>query len=116
MIASADDEEFFQVSPDGALAISVRNDVDGEKLIGFHGFEWQVQVSSLSEEQGKETAAALDDFVKNILDDRSIIAVLRKHGEIVDVWVTDDPESDREFLQPGEELAFRNWSGAKLDV
>ena len=115
MIAPNDDEHHYHVSPDGLLAISVSNDIDGERLVGFHGFDWKVTVSSLSDESALEQDAALERFISDILEDRFTIAVLKRHGELTDVWVTDDPESDRQFLQAGEELVFRSWSGKILD-
>ena len=99
------------VSPDGALALTIAEDVDGEELIGFHGFEWTVQVSVLGELSGKPAEEAKQIFVDEIRSDQLLIAVLYRFGEVTDIWVTDDPEMDKNYLKANEELVFRHWSG-----
>ncbi len=99
------------VSPDGALALTIAEDVDGEELIGFHGFEWTVQVSVLGELSGKPAEDAKQAFVEEIRSDQLLIAVLYRFGEVADIWVTDDPEMDKNYLQANEKLVFRYWNG-----
>lgn len=98
------------VSPDGALALTIAEDVDGEELIGFHGFEWAVQVSVLGELSGKPAEDAKQAFVEEIRSDQLLIAVLYRFGEVADIWVTDDPEMDKSYLKANEELVFRHWN------
>ena len=106
--------DVYHVSADGVLALTIVNDVDGEELIGFHGFDWSVQVSILSEVAGTSQDVARKKFIDDVLNDRSIIAVLSVHGETADVWITDEPKMDLKFLKEGENLSFRYWSGAKV--
>lgn len=114
MIAEQSDENPFHISPDGSLALSAIDGVDGEKQVGFHGFDWKLEVSALSTECVPEPEEALEQFIEDVLEDRSIIAVLSKHGEMIDVWVTEDPKSDRSYVRDGEELHFRFWSGIRV--
>ena len=100
----------FVVSDDGLLALSVYEDTDGESLIGFHGYEWRLQASSLVEDEA-QLEDAIDAYFRNVVEDRAMIAVLSEHGEIVDVWVTESPGDDQEYVRPGETLSFRTWSG-----
>ena len=101
------------VSPDGLLALSVTEDVDGDQLIGFHGFDWQVQASVLSEVTGLPVAQARQEFIDEVLNDNLLVAVLYQHEEIGDIWVTEDPEMDQSLLKPHEKLIFRYWSGKR---
>ncbi|MEM7477564.1 MAG: hypothetical protein AAF483_21465 [Planctomycetota bacterium] len=103
-------ENYF-VSPDGLLALTIVHDIDGEQLLGFHGFDWQVQISVLAEVTGLPAEQAKQEFIDDILSDKLLIAVLYQHNELGDIWVTDDPEMDKSFLKPNEKLEFRYWSG-----
>ncbi len=107
---SANDDQFF-TSPDGLLALAVVCTPEGETLIGFHGFEWYLQANSLTESSGLQEHLAIEKFVNDVLENRSLIAVLIVDGDIVDVWVTELPESDRSYCRDGETLLFRYWSG-----
>lgn len=106
------DEGVFHVSPDGLLALCMVRDVDGEWLLGFHGHDWNIQVSVLSELTGLSPEEATRQFVDDVLQDRAIIAILKSHGEIADVWVTESPKIDLQYVKEGESLSFRYWSGA----
>lgn len=102
------------VTSDGLLALTIVEDTDGESLIGFHGFEWNVQISELSELSGVSRPQALQDFLDDLFHDRSLIAVLSRRGEVVDAWITDDPQIDLQYIQEGEQLSFRYWSGTEV--
>lgn len=107
---SEDDEPICHVSPDGLLALIVVSDAEGETLIGFHGFDWHVTASALSHLSGLSELAACAKFVEDVLQNRATIAVLESHGEVLDIWVTDSPQTDLQVLKEGESLSFRYWS------
>ena len=117
MISPADENQetpedrIFVVSPDGELALTVEIDVDGECLLGFHGFEWRQLGSVICEQYGTAIDEACESYLQNIITDGAVIAVLSSHGEKSDVWVTEDPNEDLQYLKDGESLAFRYWSG-----
>lgn len=106
-----EDDRIFVVSPDGELALTMEIDVDGECLLGFHGFEWRQQGSVLCEMYGTSVDEACQSFLQNIINDGAVIAVLSCHGDRADVWVTEDPREDLRYLKDGEKLEFRYWSG-----
>lgn len=111
----SNEEPVYHVSPDGKLALTVIGDVDGEQLIGFHGFDWSVQMSILGEVTGTSPREAGMQFIQDVLQDKAMIAVLLSQGMITDVWITEDPKVDRNYLKPGEELQFRYWSGKSAE-
>lgn len=116
MIAPTSDEPsgedgIWHVSQDGTLAISVTSDVDGERLIGFHGFEWSLPASSLLADRQDSLDDAIQRFVDDVLQDQAVIAVLSRHNEVTDIWITEAPQEDLQYLQQGETLLFRYWSG-----
>lgn len=113
---SAEDDANFHVSPDGLLALRVVRDVDGEELIGFHGFDWSVQIRILSELSGVPAEAAKQAFIDKVLSDVAIIAILKTQGVMMDAWVTEEPHIDLKFLKAHEEIEFRYWSGARPQI
>ncbi len=116
MIASPDHQDSgdapeYHCSPDGLLALTVVDDSEREQTVRFHGFDWHTDASTLAELTGLSPEEAVRGFVDDVLHDRSLIAVLTIDGEVDDVWVTDSPESDLQFMLDGEQLQFRYWSG-----
>ena len=111
--AKPEEDRIFLVSPDGDLALTMEIDIDGECLLGFHGFEWRQQGSVLSEQHGTTVDLACQTFIKQVIEDQAIIAVLSRHGERTDIWITEAPDDDLEYLQEGESILFRYWSGRK---
>lgn len=101
----------FHTSPDGQLALSIASDLSGETIIGFHGFDWAMEASHLAEASGLSLLEATQQFVRDILEDRSIIAILTVDGDVEDIWITEHPQSDLEQCTEAEELSFRYWSG-----
>ena len=98
-------------SPDGYLTLAVERLPDGDTAIGFRGFRWHTHADILASMSGCSEEAAVRDYVDSVLGDRAVIAVLWIDDAISDVWITDDPESDRQNSQPNEDLRFRYWSG-----
>jgi hypothetical protein len=127
MIAKPESSEpEMHISPDGALALCVTPEVEGETMIGFHGFDWAISATQLSEfedcDRSSIDAAQLhksepvQKYVQTILADEAIIAVSVRGEEITDAWVTEFPQDDLQFCSDDEQLQFRYWSGKAAQV
>jgi len=100
------------VSPDDQLRFVVEHDEQNVSL-GFEGFPWHTHADVLASEFGTSEELAVKRFVRDLLSDRSILAVSRIGGTIRDVWITADPTADLRHKSDGETLEFRYWSGEK---
>ena len=98
------------MSDDGLLKLIVCREDDGDTAIGFEGFDWHTHTDLLASSWGLSEPDALRRFVDEVLDDRAIIAVSRARGEVRDVWITDDPDSDLRYKTADETIEFRHWS------
>jgi len=85
---------------------------DGEVTIGFEGVPWHTHGDMLAATSGKPVETAVEDYVRDVVESRSVIAVVKKAGSIIDVWISSDPEKDRTYLQVGETLELRRWNGS----
>lgn len=111
-----EDETPFFTSPDGQLALTVQTDVDGEVLVGFHGFDWNIQASQLADTRRIDAEQAVEQFMEEIMNDDHLIAVLKIEDDITDVWITELPDVDAELCQAEESIEFRYWSGKNFDT
>jgi hypothetical protein len=102
-------EEHF--SPDGSLTFGVEDLGGGDVAIGFCGFPWHTHADILASMSGRSEDEAVRAYVDTVLDDSAVIAILSVDGVVSDVWITDDPESERQYIEPNENLQFRYWSG-----
>jgi len=109
--ADNSDDQIVYTSPDGLLVLLITPDVEGETMVSFHGFEWAIAGSELPG-AAENLDLAIKDYVASVMDDSAIIAVLMQDGEMTDVWITEDPESDIECNSSDESILFRRWSGA----
>jgi hypothetical protein len=100
-------------SPDGLLTLAVDALKDGDVAIGFHGYPWHTHADILASTDSMDETDAVRQFIDNVLNDRSLIAVQLIDGHIHDVWITDDPANDRKYRQSNEEIQFRYWSGRR---
>jgi hypothetical protein len=98
------------VSPDNQLRFVVDHDEQDVRL-GLEGFPWHTHASVLASQFGTSEELAVNKFVRDLLSDRSILAVSRIGGTIRDVWITADPQSDLRYKSDDEVLEFRYWSG-----
>lgn len=98
------------ISPDGILRFIIERD-DTDVSLGFAGHAWHTHADILAAAVGAPEQEAVDSFVEDLLNDRSVIAVSRVGGVIQDVWVTDDPVSELRYQSEGEDIEFRYWSG-----
>ncbi len=117
MIASPEPEEQeLHVSPDGQLALCISPNVEGETMIGFHGFDWAMAASQLPDSLGQTALQIAQDYANLIINDDALIAVLRVDGEMVDVWVTEFPHEDLNCAEAHEQVSFRRWSGVAVRI
>jgi hypothetical protein len=101
------------VSPDGSLRFQVVTSDSGEISLGFVGFAWHTHADVLAAVAGEPQAEAVKRFVHDLLASRAVIAVSRVTGEIRDIWVTDDPVRESQYLSEGEEVELRYWDGRR---
>ena len=100
------------ISPDNRLRLVVDYDEKDVRL-GFKGFPWHTHADLLASQFGTSEELAVERFVRDLLSDRSILAVSRIEGTIRDVWITADPQSDLLYTSDDEVLEFRYWSGGQ---
>ena len=100
------------VSPEGQLRFVVDYD-EKDVSLGFEGFPWHTHADLLASEFGISEELAVERFVRDLLSDRSILAVSRIEGTIRDVWIIADPQSDLLYNSDNEVLEFRYWSGGQ---
>ena len=98
------------VSLDNQLRFVVEHD-EQDVSLGFEGFPWHTHADVLASVFGTSEELAVKRFVRDLLSDRSILAVSRIGGTIRDVWITADPQSDLRYNSDEEVLEFRYWSG-----
>jgi hypothetical protein len=96
------------VSPDGKLCLIVET-VDNDRSVGFEGYSWHTHGDILARLYELDAEAAIEKFIKQITNGELVIAVLSKCGNVTDIWVSDDPQS--ETLSAGETIQFRLWDG-----
>jgi hypothetical protein len=101
------------ISPDNQLRFVVDHN-EQDVSLGFEGFPWHTHADVLASEFGTSQELAVKQFVRDLLSDRSIIAVSRIGGAIRDVWISADPQSDLLYKSDDEVLEFRYWSGAQV--
>jgi hypothetical protein len=101
------------VSPGGGLRFLVVTGDDGDIALGFDGFPWHTHADMLAAVTGLPESDAVEQFLRDLLGSRAVIAVLRVGGKIKDVWVTDDPGSESRDLSEGESVELRLWDGRK---
>lgn len=99
------------LSPDGTLTLAVEVAKDGACSIGFRGFAWHTHADMLAAVASMDKTRAVRQFVDDVLNDRSLIAVQVLDGKLHDVWITDDPTKDFKYRPPNEQIQFRFWSG-----
>ncbi len=99
------------VSPDGRLRFTVHSDADGDVTLGFEVFPWHTHADLLAG-AGATESDAVEQFVQELLGNRSVIAISRIGGEVRDVWITYDPASESRYLSEGESVELRYWDGS----
>ncbi len=72
-------------SPDASLRFVVQRDKDGGVSIGFEGFARHTHADVLAATYGIANEAAVKRFVGDLLNNRSIIVILRRGKTVVDI-------------------------------
>lgn len=100
-------------SPDQALTL-IAEQCGGDFQVGFEGMPWHTHGDILARIAGMEERAAVERFIDELVHGQRVIALLRKDGALIDVWISDDPAKDAAYPQPGEMLEFRTWDGTRV--
>ena len=90
--------------PSGLVISTARNDL----TIGFR--DWHTHGDVLTAYNCGSPLDCTVAFVEWILTDEVLIAISIVNGGFRDAWVTDDPEEDRRYVQPNEQLLIGSWS------
>ncbi len=96
-------------SPDGALVLELFEEND--YCLGFQGQAWHTHGDMLVPEYGETPKEAASAFFESVIADEQPICVSKRQGRKTEVWVTDAPEKEQKYLELGELLVVRFWSG-----
>lgn len=104
------------VSPDGILRFHVVTGDDGDVTLGFDGFPWHTHGDILAATTGLSTAEAVRQFIADLLGAESVVVLWSVDGELRDVWVSDNPSDDSNYVDAlsagnGESVQSRYWDG-----
>jgi len=104
------------VSSDGQLCFRVITDEDCDVTLGFAGFPSHTHADILSELTGLPKAEAVRQYIADLIGGQSVIVLWSVSGELRDVWVSDDPTKDANYLstpyaESGESVVMRYWDG-----
>ena len=104
------------ISPDGLLIFSVLQfpDEDNDISLGFENFEWHTHADILASTSGLTEENAIRQFVDNLLNNKTVIVVMKKENKITQVWITEDPLSELKYKEDDEVLEFRYWNGQQF--
>jgi hypothetical protein len=102
-------------SPDGALRFRVTKE-HGDITLGFENFLWHTHGDLLAWWYACPEEAAVKRFIEDLVQSRTMIAIARRDGRIVDIRVTDDPQAGLRWKPYGETLEFRYWNGTAAHV
>jgi len=98
-------------SPDGLLMLAVETLKGDDVAIGFRGYPWHTHADILASINSTNESSAVREFIDDVLNDRSLIAVQIIDGHMQDIWITNDPTNDCKYKQANKEIRFRYWSG-----
>lgn len=97
-------------SPDGLLRLRVWTSA-GDVTLGFEGFGWHTHADILAATYGMSQEAAVERFLQSVLENKEVIVISRKGSEILDVWITDDPQRELRHDSEDEAIECRFWDG-----
>lgn len=108
------------ISPDGNLELAITIDEDGGLIVGFlspgsgePSFYGHIHPEMFVTNEGLSTEEYASRVVNRTLEDKEVIVLFHRNGELVDINWTDDPLLDLEDLEEGEKVEFRDWSGKR---
>jgi hypothetical protein len=102
-------------SPDGLLRFLVQTADDGVVCLGFDGYLWHRHPNELTTAGGLSEQEAVERYVRDLIENRAVIAVWWAGEKATAVWVTEDPGSETLFLPPGISVELRYWNGTHWD-
>jgi hypothetical protein len=114
------------ISVDGLLRFVACRDYDGDMTLGFavvcregdndmtSRFYGHTHADILASLYGLPETEAVRNYIDDILEDRTVIAVSRIDDGIRDIWVSDAPVSELSYKPSEETIEFRYWSGRRL--
>lgn len=116
MVSEQTREVSRYISPDSLLTFLVIRRPDDVGL-GFDGFSWHTHGRILAALSGLSEEEAVQRYVDALLDNRSVIAVVRTGGRVADMWIDDDPlDTLRNKYRPeNETVSFRLRDGTSAN-
>ena len=103
------------VSPDGLLRFLVQTADDGVVCLGFDGYLWHHHAHALAVAWGISEQEAVERYIRDLLENRLVIAVARVGGNVTCVNVTEYPASEARHIPPGMSVELRYWNGTRWD-
>jgi hypothetical protein len=100
-------------TPDGLYRFIVERSDDGDLSLGFDGFPSHTHGDILASLADLPVDAAIREYIDDLLNGRTFIAVAAVEGTTCDVWVTDNGHPD-EYKPDDETIEFRYWDGRQV--
>ena len=97
-------------SSDGRLVLRVEGE-GGGCSIGFAGSAWHTHGDALVPTFGPTVAEAVEEYIREVLSDRLVIAVCPVGAAGEQAWITPRPEDEEEQKSIVPDLRLRYWSG-----
>lgn len=101
-------------SPDGELVLELYEAND--YCLGFRGQAWHTHGELLVPEYGATPKEAALAFFDSVVAGRQSICVSRRVRRDVEMWITDAPQTEPKYVEDGETLFIRDWSGRRVVV
>ena len=99
-------------SADGAMTLELFGDDD---YLGFAGQAWHTHGELLVPDYGDAPKTAANTFFDSVVSDREIVCISDTPDGKRAIWITDDPRKELKYVEPGETLVMRLWSGQTYD-
>ena len=101
-------------SEDGTLTLGLFDEDDF--YLGFQGQAWHTHGDLLVPEYGDSPESAAHAFFDSVLADEQVICISDALAAERSVWITDAPAKELKYVQLGETLVMRFWSGRIYDL
>jgi hypothetical protein len=97
-------------TPDKAFTLV--HDPEQHGAIGFEGFAWHTHDDMLEWFDVEPQIRSVPQLIEALESGRLVVALSMGDGEVLDVWITDDPVSELSGELPaGQSVTLRYWSG-----
>jgi len=100
------------VSPDGKFTLELFS--SDEFYLGFAGQAWHTHGDLLVPNYGDTPETASLAFFDSVTRDNEVICVSKRIGRDEEISITDDPDSASHYMEDGEVLLLRLWSGTEI--